>query len=109
MNFWYAPRHHFVIQLIGGANKKQIENFIATNKKHTRLSYFNTIKNNKNWYAVVQGTYKTYGEAEKQLKALPKNLSKHGPWIRKYHSIQKEISANAEKIIMLSNSFANVE
>lgn len=87
----------YTIQLIGSSNKKNIEKFINANQKQSKLSYFHTIKNNKNWYVVVQGSYKSFAEAEAERKQLPENLAKNNPWTRQYVSIQKEISANAEK------------
>lgn len=99
----------YTIQLIGSSNRKEIEKFVKANQKEKKLSYFNTIKNNKNWYVVVLGSYKSFKEAENQRKNLPPHLAKYGPWTRNYLSIQKEITANAEKIILLSNAFATNE
>jgi len=97
----------YTIQLIGSSNKKEIQRFIKANNVNNDLSYFHSIKKNKSWYVVVQGSYKTFSETEMVRKKLPQSLAKYGPWTRKYSSIQKEISANAEKIILMSNSFAS--
>lgn len=96
----------YTIQLIGSSNEKEIKKFIEKNKQQKNISYFHTIKDNKSWYAVVKGSYKSYSDAEKARKQLPQQLAKYGAWTRKYHSIQKEISANAEKIMLMNSSFA---
>lgn len=99
----------YTIQLIGSSNRKEIEKFIKTHQKQNKLSYFHTIKNNKSWYVVVTGNYKSFKEAESERKNLPQHLAKYGAWTRNYLSIQKEITANAEKIILLSNAVATSE
>ena len=94
---------YYTVQLIASSNKEAIEDFIKKHKDQKRLSYFHTIKDNKNWYVVVKGTYPSFSEAEKARKALPQALAKYGAWVRSYHSIQKDITANAEKLIRMSN------
>jgi len=99
----------YTVQLIGSSNRKEIEKFVKTHQKQNNLSYFHTIKNNKSWYVVVTGSYKSFKQAEIERKNLPQHLAKYGAWTRKYLSIQKEITANAEKIILLSNAVATNE
>lgn len=99
----------YTVQLIGSSNRKEIEKFVKANQKQNNLSYFHTIKNNKSWYVVVTGSYQSFKQAEIERKNLPQHLAKYGAWTRKFLSIQKEITANAEKIILLSNAVATNE
>ena len=99
----------YTIQLIAGANKKDILKFMEKNKSIKRMSYFNTIKAGKNWYVVVQSTYDSFEAANKFRKTLPRQVAKNKPWIRPYSSIQKEIVANAEKINLLNSAFAETD
>ena len=99
----------YTVQLISSSNKKYILDFMEKNKKQNGLSYFQTINKNKSWYVVVQDSFKTFSAANKARKQLPESLAINGPWVRKFSSIQKEISANAEKIILLNRSFAGVD
>lgn len=97
----------YTIQLIGSSNEKAIKDFVKTHQTTTNdLSYFHTVKDDKNWYVVVKGSYPSFTLAEEERKSLPQTLAKYGAWTRDYHSIQKEISANAEKIQMLTKSVA---
>ena len=99
----------YTIQLIGSSSKKRILDFINKSDIKDQLIYFHTQKKDKDWYAVVQGEYGSYKESSRALKVLSSELTTYGPWVRRFSSIQKEISRRSKNVNFISTTFASNE
>ncbi|RKZ94409.1 MAG: hypothetical protein DRQ43_06870, partial [Gammaproteobacteria bacterium] len=74
---------HYTIQLIGAYNKESIRYFAKQHKLSDTSQLVKTERLNKAWYILVQGNYKRFSDAQKDLRQLPEALQKNKPWIKK--------------------------
>ena len=88
---WSQNPQGYTLQLLGGRNDKSIQTFISKNKLRGKAVIFHTRHNQRNWYALVYGTYNNRQEALQAIKQLPKALQKTSPWARSFASIHKDL------------------
>ena len=88
---WSQDPRHYTLQLLGGRNDKSIQAFIRKYRLRDKAVYFHTRHNQRNWYAVVYGSYSNRGEAIKAIKQLPKDLQQASPWARSFASIHRDL------------------
>lgn len=88
---WSQDPRHYTLQLLGGRNDKNIQQFIRKYKLRDKAIYFHTKHNQRNWYALVYGSYSNRSDALKAIKKLPPALQKTAPWARSFASIHKDL------------------
>ncbi|VAW95169.1 hypothetical protein MNBD_GAMMA23-481 [hydrothermal vent metagenome] len=88
---WSQDPRHYTLQLLGGQNDKNIQQFIRKYKLKGKAVYFYTRHNQRNWYALVYGSYKNRTDALQAIKKLPPALQKTSPWARSFASIHKDL------------------
>jgi len=88
---WSQDPRRYTLQLLGGRNDKSIQQFIKKHKLRDKAIYFHTRHNQRNWYALVYGTYSNRQEALQAIKKLPPELQKTSPWARSFASIHKDL------------------
>ncbi len=88
---WSQDPRHYTLQLLGGRNDKSIQQFIRKHKLKGKAVYFHTRHNQRDWYALVYGSYKNRQQALQAIKTLPAGLQKTSPWARSFASIHKDL------------------
>jgi len=88
---WSQDPRHYTLQLLGGRNDKNIQRFIRKYKLKDKAIYFHTRHNQRNWYALVYGSYSNRNKALQAIKKLPPALQKTSPWARSFASIHKDL------------------
>jgi len=88
---WSQDPRHYTLQLLGGRNDKSIQEFIRKYKLRDKAIYFHTNHNQRNWYALVYGSYNNRSEALQAIKNLPAAIQKTSPWARSFASIHKDL------------------
>ncbi len=88
---WSQDPRHYTLQLLGSRSDKNIQQFIRKYKLKDKAVYFHTRHNQRNWYALVYGSYKNRSDALQAIKKLPPALQKTSPWARSFASIHKDL------------------
>lgn len=88
---WSQDPRGYTLQLLGGRNDKSIQKFIQKYKLKGKAIYFHTKHNERNWYALVYGSYTTRSAALQAIKNLPIAIQKTSPWARSFASIHKDL------------------
>ncbi|MCU7938137.1 MAG: hypothetical protein KZQ64_03170 [gamma proteobacterium symbiont of Bathyaustriella thionipta] len=73
----------YTIQLLGALNKESVLYFSKQHNLSETSKIIKTEYQNKPWYILVQGNYRSFSKAQKDLQQLPEALKKNNPWIKK--------------------------
>ncbi|MCU7801192.1 MAG: SPOR domain-containing protein [gamma proteobacterium symbiont of Lucinoma myriamae] len=73
----------YTIQLLGALNKDSVLHFVKQHNLSETSKIVKTEYQNKPWYILIQGNYKSFSKAQKDLRQLPESLKKNNPWIKK--------------------------
>lgn len=82
---------HYTIQLLGSNNLSDIKDFIQDHHLASKSQYFSTKLNGEPWYILTYGDYANENNAESALHNLPASLRAHGPWVKSFSVVQKEV------------------
>ncbi|NQY42101.1 MAG: AAA family ATPase [Legionellales bacterium] len=90
---------NYTIQLMAANSSVTAAKFITDNKLETEANYYLNNQQEKVWYAVIYGSYRTKEDARLAIAKMPFKLRKNNPWIRKISEIQNivKLSSNASK------------
>lgn len=91
----HAPSHYYTVQLYGAFHQHDATQFIHAHRLHDTATYYQTTFDNKPWFVVVYGIYKTDAEAKAAIKALPANMQALKPWIKPMAEVQEGIRNKA--------------
>lgn len=83
-----ADPHHYTLQLIGVSNEQKLTEFIKANRLKEKVIYIHTYRNDKDWYILIYGDYKTSQAAQAAIKKLPQTVQDQNPWPRTIASVQ---------------------
>lgn len=89
---WSQDPRHYTLQLAAGTDKKAIENFIQRHKLTGKAVYFHRIRDGKDWYILVYGSYTGYSKAKQAISQLPESVQKAKPWARSFSAIHAELN-----------------
>lgn len=87
------PSSHYVIQLLGAGEEATLKRFLAQYPSLKQVTYYQTQRQGKPWYVVVQGDYPDYEAAKAGVKRLPSALQQQTPWVRKVDAVQQELKS----------------
>jgi DamX protein len=89
----------YTLQVLGVRNEESLLNFIKRHKllEDQNVAYYKTVYKGKQWYPLLYGVYPTKSEAKSAVKALPDEVQKAIPWIRKMSAVQKEVQKEAKR------------
>lgn len=85
------PKRHYTIQLFAARKKVNLKQ-IKKIKLPKRSYEYMAMRKGKKWYIVIYGDFPTVEEAQAAIRALPKSLKVHSPWIKAVSNIQNEIN-----------------
>ena len=89
---WSQDPRHYTLQLTAGTDKKAIEAFIKRHNLKGKAAYFHQMREGKNWYILVYGSYSGYSKAKQAINQLPLALQKVKPWTRTFSAIHAELN-----------------
>jgi len=83
----------YTIQIMGGRNEKALRNYVQTNRQryHGPMAYYQTNYKGGIWYPLLYGLYPTRKQALAAQRALPEDIQRLSPWIRKLSAVQKAV------------------
>jgi DamX protein len=83
----------YTIQIMGGRNEKALRNYVQTNRHRYRgpMAYYQTKYKGGTWYPLLYGLYPTRKQALAAQRALPEDIQRLSPWIRKLSAVQKAV------------------
>ncbi|MDF7666614.1 SPOR domain-containing protein [Orbaceae bacterium ESL0727] len=80
---------HFAIQLSASSSEKNLKAF-AIHNHIPDYQIYETKRDNKPWFVLIQGNYASSHEAKTALKSLPSSLQTSSPWVKSGAAINKE-------------------
>ena len=89
---WSQDPSHYSLQLAAGTDKNAIERFIKKHDLTGKAVYFHSIRNGKDWYILVYGSYSGLSNAKQAINQLPAIIQAVKPWARSFGSIHAELN-----------------
>lgn len=89
---WSQNPSNYTLQLAAGTDKKAIQTFIKRHRLYGKAVYFHTLRDGKDWYILVHGSYSEYSQAKQAISQLPLAVQKLKPWARKFSVIHAELN-----------------
>ncbi len=89
---WSQDPSHYTLQLAAGTDKKAIQAFIKRYKLTGKAVYFHRLRDGKDWYILVYGSYPGYSKAKQAIATLPPAVQKAKPWPRNFSAIHAELN-----------------
>ena len=84
---------HYTLQIMSFSQELGIAKALSKVQSRESFFYFKYKKDGKIWYRLAYGAYPDREAAVAASKALPKELGKVNPWIRRVGDVQKEITS----------------
>ena len=89
---WSQDPSHYTLQLAAGTDKKAIQAFIKRHHLSGKAAYFHRLRDGKDWYILVHGSYAGYSKAKQAINQLPPAVQKAKPWARSFSAIHAELN-----------------
>lgn len=89
---WSQNPTHYTLQLTAGTNEKAIQTFIKQHRLNDKAVYFHRLRDGKNWYILIHGSYSDYSKAKQAINQLPLAVQKAKPWARQFSAIHAELN-----------------
>ena len=89
---WSQDPRHYTLQLAAGTDKNAIETFIKRHQLEGKAVYFHRLRDGKNWYILIYGSYSGYSKAKTAIDQLPTTIQKAKPWPRSFSAIHAELN-----------------
>jgi DamX protein len=89
-NAWLRAQNpaFYSLQLAGSEERKDVEQFIDKYALPGKVVVVEVLRNGKVWYMVLYNSYPTWGEARRELGALPPQIHRNNPFARRFASVQ---------------------
>lgn len=89
---WSQDPSHYTLQLAAGTDKKAIQAFIKRHNLKGKAVFFHRVRDGKDWYILVHGSYTGYSKAKEAILQLPQAVQKAKPWARSFGAIHAELN-----------------
>lgn len=89
---WSQNPNHYTLQLTAGTSEKAIQAFIKQYSLDGKAIYFHRLRDGKNWYIMIYGSYSDYSTAKQAINQLPLAVQKAKPWVRQFSAIHAELN-----------------
>ena len=89
---WSQDPSHYTLQLAAGTDKKAIQAFIKRHNLKGKAVFFHRLRDGKDWYILVYGSYSGYSTAKQAILQLPSAVQKAKPWTRRFSAIHAELN-----------------
>ncbi len=90
---WLAAQEpaHYTIQIIAAHDPRAIADTAQAQAYFAALAQYRRLRNGRDWYVLVHGSYPSLEAAVAARERLPASLEPYGPWIRSFGSVQKQL------------------
>ena len=85
----------YTFQLMGSWDKKEVSDFIEKYALTGDVAEFESLRNGRIWYALIYGVYDSKQAALNASKLWPAPLNTLPTWLRRFDSVQKQITNKA--------------
>lgn len=92
-----ATTGQYGIQLLGTRDLNTLKAFVKKHKIGTKISYYRTKHQGKDWYVLMYGKYSSVTQARQTIQQLPPSLKKLSPWLRSYAGLEKPMNLAQNK------------
>ncbi len=82
----------YTIQIVAAHDPKVIARTVQAQAYSVDLAQYRRLRNGRDWYVLVHGSYPDLKAALAALGRLPAAVQKHGPWIRSFGSVQRQLA-----------------
>ncbi len=82
----------FTIQMLALANLDELKKVISKYELYDGYYLYQTIRNDKPWYVLINGSYKKVSSARKSIEQLPKVMKKWKPFVNKFSEVHRQVS-----------------
>ena len=89
---WSQDPRHYTLQLIAGSDKKAVEAFIKRHNLKGKAAFFHQLRDGKDWYILIYGSYSSYSKAKNAINQLPLVVQQAKPWARNFSAIHAELN-----------------
>ena len=89
---WSQDPRHYTLQLTAGSDKAAIQRFIKRHNLTGKAVYFHRLRDGKDWYILVYGSFSGYSKAKQAIGELPSAVQKAKPWARSFSAIHAELN-----------------
>ena len=86
------PAGQFTIQIIAGVDLEALHQFANRVSMQADVAWFQTRRDNQDWYALVTGEYPDLASAQAAAAELPAPVRRNQPWIRTFGSVQQAMA-----------------
>ncbi|MFP9228069.1 SPOR domain-containing protein [Pectobacterium cacticida] len=86
-----APASHFTLQLSGASRPDTLR---AYAKQHnlTHSWVYETKRDGKSWYVLVNGVYASSAQAKRAIAALPADVQAKKPWVKPIRQVKQDLN-----------------
>ncbi|MDR5610034.1 MULTISPECIES: SPOR domain-containing protein [unclassified Arsenophonus] len=84
-----APASNYTLQLSSASRSNSLEAF-AKNNRLTNYKIYKTIRNERPWYVLIHGNYRSVSEAKNAISTLPASVQEKKPWVRKFQQVKQD-------------------
>ncbi len=91
------PANAFVLQLMATGDPAKLQAFMTQQPNRKSLLVYQTARDGKALYMLVEGYYADKTAAQAAVLNLPEHQRKTGPWPKKIEIIHKEIRENRSR------------
>lgn len=81
------PPAHFTVQIMGVSAASAAQSYVRQNP-NAGLRIVRTMRNGRDWYVVVKGSYRARSDAQAAIRELGDGGAQ--PWVRTFDGIQRE-------------------
>lgn len=89
---WSQDPRHYTLQLLAGGSKQAIQSYIQRHKLKGKAAQFHSLRDGKDWYILLYGSYDGYAKAKQAVEQLPLAIRKSKPWPRRFSAIHAELN-----------------
>lgn len=89
---WSQDPRHYTLQLLASGSKQAIESYILRHKLKGKAARFHRLRDGKDWYILLFGSYDGYSNAKQAISQLPLAIQKSKPWPRRFSAIHAELN-----------------
>jgi septal ring-binding cell division protein DamX len=91
---WIAAQDpaHYTIQIVAAHNPQAIGRIARAYGYSADLAQYRRLRNERDWYALLHGSYPNLEAAKAALDRLPAEIRPFGPWVRRFGAVQRQLT-----------------
>jgi DamX protein len=87
------PAGHFTIQILALSDLQSLRRYGREQGLDMDLAWFRTVRDGRDWYVLVAGSYPDAETARVAIAGLPEPVRSNKPWVRSFGSIQEAMAS----------------